>query len=379
MRSFNICRSLLNEFHIDFLLGGQEPNIHLDSPFFRKIALPPIFRADPEAQIEAEKPLEETFALRKQALQNSLDGPYDFFITEFFPFNKWMFKDEVESIILQLKVQNPKCLIISSLRDTFSCSPVQREEEILETLTRYQKFITGKGSYKRDPIPEEIEILSFLKKYYNYVFMHSDPSFFLMEESFAFTHEISEKVIYTGFITNPEDTNSGQAEHQKRIVVSVGAGSFGSELLIAAAKVAHNFPDYEWIFFLGPKSPPSLQGELEKAAGGHPIQILPFSDQFGDFLKTASLAINLGGYTIIDAVKYQVPALVYPRRFFDQYVRGAKFAALGAVTLINDADLNENRLTTLIRDKLDKSYTPLALQIQGAQNTTKELKFLLEP
>ena len=343
-RSLKVCQSLLELCPIDFLRGGPDIGLSIDSPNFRTIELPPLSKNDPWAPIQGE----ESMPLRKEILKKELNEPYDFFITELFPFSKWLLKDEVEGIIQRVKELNPRCVIGCSLRDSF---------------------------LQNDPEQEAL-ILDFINRCYDVVFVHSDPSIFKLEESFSLAKQVKKKVIYTGFITSARLRDT----QLKRILVSMGAGSFGGEMVWSAAHTAIFFPQYEYLLVMGPKSPAKLMTELEelfKQSKFNNVRVVPFMRNFEETLAESCLSISLGGYTLIEAVNARTASIVYPSTFPDQFVRSKKFAAAGLARLISEEDLNPFKLKEIIQEVLNNPRPEHEINMSGAKNTKLELSKLL--
>ena len=344
-RSLNICRSLLKFFDIDLLVGGFDVNLSLDSPHLRKILLPAVGPQDLASLPESKKlPL-------PNELIDGLNNRYDFFITELFPFSKWDFKDEVVAIIDKIKKRNPACKVVCSLRDSMPPAPPETDRRIL----------------------------NFLNQYYDRVFLHVDPRIFLLDESFSLVEELGDKLIYTGFINNP-DADIKDKQRKKRVVVSTGAGSFGEELFYAAVEVAPFFPDYEFALITGPKTSAKVEGEIKlmaKKVGAENISIHSLVKNFQEYLSESALSISLGGYTIMDIVYTKTPAIVLPSTFHDQYARGIKFAAFGFLKLISMEDLATDRLCNAITEALVMATPPFDVDMSGSQTTCKEIGDLL--
>lgn len=347
IRSLHLCRCLIKDFQIDFLQGGQGVNLSLSSSAFHLIQLPAI--EGPLLFPENKTTLERRFQER-QAIIKHLNTPYDFLITELFPFSKWEFKEEVFSLIKQVKTINPHCLIFCSLRDSFIQNTAEREKKILEILNRD----------------------------YAAVFVHSDPRVFQLQESFSLQQKITPNIIYTGFIANPEARLAQRRE--KRIVTSLGEGAFGQNVMEAVLKIAPDFPDYQFAFIMGPKSPPSLAPTLKKIAKeihASNIKIESFIDNFPDYLNASALSISLGGYTIMDAVYTKTPALVIPTKFLDQYIRSLKFHAFGFIHVLTDQQLDPASLKTAIQNALKMPIPSFDIDMQGAQTTSREIQRII--
>lgn len=349
VRSLNICRSLIKKYEVDFLLGGFDVDISLDSPHFHLLQLPPIGLESPLTKDQIKETSPMRIAERLSYIK-SIETPYDFFITEIFPFSKWRFKDEIEALILKLKTLNPNCLIVCSLRDSFP----EHSPEL------------------------EHQILKFAEKYYDVVFIHSDPRVYKLEESFGLVTQLTKKLIYTGFIVRPDEKVISN-RREKRIVVSLGSGSFGGELFPAILNVLDSFADYQFVFITGPKASDDWINEFKRLASSasQNIQIVSFIEHFPEYLSKSALSISLGGYTIMDVVYTKTPALVYPSTYYDQYVRALKFSVFGFLKIMTQEDLEPSKLEQSIKTALKMPAPSFDMDMSGAETTALELQRLL--
>lgn len=350
VRSLNLCRSLIKEFNIDFLLGGHDVNLTIDSPNFHLIPLKPLgVNPDQKLDIESSE-CQHILANRKIAI-DKLQGHYDFLIIEFFPFSKWELKTEIEYLIKKAKTLNPKCLIICSLRDSFPPSASDLEEKII----------------------------TFVNTHIDYIFVHSDPKIYRLQESFSCADTIAKKVFYTGFITNPD--LPAVAKRKKKITVSNGAGSFGEDLMYAVADAAHCFPDYQFEFILGPKTPKHLPQDLSEIATETHVPNIschPFLEDFTSHIAESSLSISLGGYTIIDTIHTHTRALVYPTVFLDQYIRTLKFSGFGLIQALTHEDLTKNKMQQAIQNALSMTISNVKINTDGSQSSCQRIRELLQ-
>lgn len=353
MRSLRISKSLLKQFDIDFLQGGHDLDFTLNDSHFNLIHLPPLGLEDPSTHLDQHEmeSLQTTFQQRKEKI-HTLNFPYDFLITEIFPFRRWpQFKNEVETLIKQVKKHNPNCLITCALRDSFSQPNKEKDKAIFD----------------------------FVRQYYDYIFVHADPRVFKLEESFSYVDEIASKIIYTGFISDAR--NLKPQPRKKQIVVSNGTGSFGAELLYAVAAIVSHFPEYTFVFIKGPKAPSDLAEKIKQIAvdsGAKNFKIESFLDNFPHFLSECTLSISLGGCnTIMDIASTKTPALVLPMMFQEQYIRALKFEGFGFLHLLSPEDLEPQSLNKAIRKALRKVWSPLEIDLSGAEKTTESIKNIL--
>jgi predicted glycosyltransferase len=354
IRSLTICKSLVHVFDIDFLQGGFSLDLTVNSEHFNHIFLPPLWREDWNSNGSdpyGKHSVESIFTQRQAKLKKILNTPYDFFITEYFPFSKFEFKDEILEIIRKIKTINPKCKVICSLRDIVDKWSKQENEEA----TRI-----------------------FLHSY-DYVFVHGDPSFIQLEDSFPLSEKFSNKIIYTGYVTDLPVSKI--TRNSNSIIISMGTGSFGDELIIATVKASKFLPEYEFHFILGPKTKNSTKLEVEKfqKEKSTKIFISNFISNFTEKLSEAALSISLAGYnTVTDLIKTKTPALVYPYPNQEQLLRAKKFSSQGLFRTLSKKDLEPRELSKIIREAVKLSYPNKAVTLDGAEQTKNALLKMLK-
>lgn len=356
-RSLAICKSLVNHFDIVFLQGGKEMNLNVDSPRFHKIALPPLSAHEHNAVLYDPLGLnsvEEVFYNRRKLIRKALEDNYDFVITEYFPFGRHGFMKEILEIIELAKKRNPDCLITCSVRD-----------------------VTGGGSHK----PESL-IIKLLRRYYNAVLVHSDPDIIPFDASFSKASEISDMLIYTGFVSQPF-SYAPVTPRKKRIVVSLGSYQIGEKFVHQLVKIVDLFSDYEFLYILKHNTKPLIIQTLEKAAltFGN-IRITPFLGNFQEVLSESSLCITLGGYnSLIDLAMTKTPGIAYCYTRGgnqEQFIRAQKFAQKNLVRLISAEDFAPHRMQKIINEVLAAPYPNVSIDLNGADHTARELENLLK-
>jgi|694.fasta_scaffold28409_3 predicted glycosyltransferase len=352
VRSLYICRALVKFFEIDFLIGTPPINCSVDSPRFHLHQMPALWLSewsDPPELVDPEgiKTAEEIFVERKRYLESFPLKPYDFLIIELFPFSKEKFRNEIEFLIKKLKAINPACLVICSLRD-----------------------IVGEKT-----VPEQKQIVELVNKYFDYIFVHSDPQIITLRETFAMASAIENKIFYTGYVSDPSFIFNLD-ERKKQIVISLGGGSYGLELPRSVVLAALGLPEFQFLFLLGPKSPALLREDLKlikKTGNLENVQISEFSPQFCNLLQKSSLSISLGGSTLVDIVKTQTPALVYPLAHVEHVLRARKFEALGLIKVLSLEDLIPENLCRLILQEMNHSFPNISLNLNGAEITALQI------
>lgn len=338
-RSLYLCKELVQSFAIDFVYGGPEEGLFFEHANFHLQRLPSLTYEDLQ---QADPILKK----REKALEPFKRRFYDFAITEMYPFSKRNMQNEIDPLLESLVEVNPRCLFFSSLKGVML--PIQEMDWIEEKIARYYHFILN----------------------------HSDPSVVAAEEFMRISPEMGKKLIYTGFVSDPEPLDF-TAEREKKIVISIGAGSYGAELPLALLKIPPLFPDYQFHFSFGPKASNALI-ETAKKTPFKNVSTGGFINDFTNFLSKSALSISLGGSTLIDALKARTPSLVYPESYTEHVFRTMKLAQRGAVQLIRREDLYPTRLASLIQSVLNKPYLPPPILLNGAEFTHAFIKKQLD-
>lgn len=351
IRSLALSRKFLQDFDVDYIHGGVPLISGIDSPRFKEIALPSFTVKYPDNKLIPSgnfKTIPEVFFARKQTLTASLkDSSYNAFMTELFPFQKLKLWNEISYILKQIKKTSPQVKMVGSFRDCI-------DEVILK---------------------EQRQTAEIILQYYDKILIHTDPNFIKLEDSYSFTHLIQHKIVYTGFIPNGTIL-SDPPPREKRILVTMGGGAFGQILVKSVADIADRFPDYEFVMIMGPRSPTELRNYIEekkRIPGFEGITISEFIPDLCAALQRCSLSISLGGYTLIDVVCTGTPSLALPYHLNDQTIRTKKLSNAGLVKIINEEDLEKNRLTAAIQDSLSAPHPSYQINANGLENSRKEL------
>jgi len=355
MRGLRISQSLTQYFDLDFLQGGRDVGLTCSSPRFRKINLPSISNNDllPITGVLASKyTVPALLQERQKAIEASLNDPYDFCFIGSFPLGKQSFAGELIPLIERLKKRNPECIVISSVNDF---APAE---------------------------PEHFQTTALLHTYFDYLFIHADPEFMRLEDYSNVAKEAQGMSYYTGYVTAPHSQTPPKRE--KQILISTGGGGVCEELVRAVAEITIYFPDYQFLFALGPNAPVGLQKDLKMFQQmGQPSNIIltPFIENFSNALSQSALTITTAGSTLADLCLTRTPGIVYPyisAKSNEQLFRAQRFAAKGAVTLLSPDDLKPRRLAFLIKEKLQAYYPEISINANGADNTTHKLIEILQ-
>lgn len=333
-RSLNICQSLVEISEIDFIQGGIEIGRTVDSPVFQKITLPPFDEKSSYA---------DQLFNRHQVLEEKLKDSYDFLITEMFPFGKRYLADEVVGVIKKLKNENPKCRIIASIRDILDPDQMGEQKGALEVFNRW----------------------------YDALLVHGDSDWIKLEESFPEARNLKGKIHYTGYEAPFFLVPNIPKERLNQILIMAGGGFECHELYLFVGRCAHLFPDYTFLFVMGPKGDPKTEKDLINLAQEN-IKIIPFQENIEEEMVRSKLAIvRPSSSTCVHLVRTKTKALFYPyiesesQPRKELLIRGEFFAEKGVGIMVTPGDFSER----VIKEALESPFPKVTLNCSGAENT----------
>jgi predicted glycosyltransferase len=364
VRSMEIVRELVKDFQVCFINGG-EIIAEFQIPEGVEVINLPAIKTDAEFQqlqpVDGSLTLEEVKAIRTQQLFDIVTSfcP-DILLIELFPFGRGKFKFELLPLLEKLKQVNPQAKVVSSLRD------------IVETK-------------KKELEKYEEKVCQLLNRHFDLLLVHGDPQFQILEETFSKVKDIRCPIVYTGYVVQPELEKELEIDEKKPIIlVSVGGGRFGHELLDAIVEAASHLQEkisHQLQIFTGPFMPDDKFEELQlKASHLSNVRVERFTTNLLVYMKKADLSISMSGYnTTMNILTTGVRAMLMAFTGNDdreQTIRSQKLADLGIVELIQPEDLEATRLADKIINCLQKEQNQVCFDFAGAQNTAKYLKEL---
>jgi predicted glycosyltransferase len=368
IRSAEIVRGLAG-FDVCFLNGGEIiPGFELPAAV-EAINLPPI-KADAEFRdihtIDDGVRLDEIKAIRKRRITDEYERVKpDILVIELFPFGRLRFADELIPLLERAKFGGGSTKIVCSLRDILVSKREQRQFE--EDACR------------------------IVNRYFDLLLVHSDPRFQRLDETFPRVADLKCPVIYTGFVKQPADEESGPIADlpdkglgEKTILVSIGGGRVGVELIDCAIEAGARLAGrlkHRMLVFTGPYLPEAefrrLQSKVEEAPG---IRLGRYTTRFISYLRRADLSISMAGYnTCMNIIATGARAIVYPftgNNNEEQSIRAEKLSAIGIVDVIRRQDLRPETLAEMIVCALSRPEPMIGapvLDLDGAGKTAAEL------
>jgi predicted glycosyltransferase len=366
MRSLALCHTLADH-QVILVTGGANLRIALP-PHVTEFPLPALmmdasfsglYTAEPRQSIEAIK--SERKRLLTELFRNETP---DVFLVELYPFGRKQFRFELDPALKLMQSDiwtAPRPLIISSVRDIL----VEKDQ---------------RAKY-------ESRVVQTLNSYFDALFIHADPAFVKLDETFGRMADIDISVHYTGYITSrpPAGARSrirrqlGLDPQTKLIIASAGGGKVGFDLLEATAIACRQLSEHtsiHLIVFAGPYMEEAAFERLELFNSSR-IQVLRFTQDFLSFLKAAELSISLAGYnTSMNLLATQTPALVWP---FDQNreqrMRAERMTEVAPVAVLKTSDITSPRLQALIMNQLTSPNrcSRNTLDLDGAIHTNRLL------
>ena len=355
-RSLEICRALTRH-QVVLITGGARPDAAL-APHVTEVRLPALemdrgfkgLRAASGADLDA------TRRLRQERLSAFFETERpDLFLVELYPFGRKAFRFEIDPVLDAMAAGRlPRCGVVCSVRD------ILVEKEAAEK--------------------HEARAVGVLNRFFDAVLIHADPRLVRLEETFSRLDAVAVPLIYTGFITPAPAANArqrlrtalGLAAADRLIVVSAGGGSVGMPLLEAAVRAARHLKRARQTrlqVFTGPFLPERDFEQLSHAAG-EGASVARFTSDFLSYLAAADLSVSMAGYnTVMNLLAARAPALVWPfAQNREQRLRSERLEALGALQLLQDADLEPVRLAALMDRRLDQAGRPeVGLNLDGAR------------
>jgi predicted glycosyltransferase len=372
VRSMEIVRGLTQEFQICFINGGEIIK-EFEIPADVEVINLPAIKTDTEFEelqvVDSGFSLTEVKEIRKNRLLEIFNQfQPDILVIELFPFGRRRFSFELIPLLEVAKSNGSSTKVVSSLRDI--------------VVTKQHK-----------QVKHEEKVCNLINEYFDMLLVHGDPKFVPLEETFSRVNDLKCKVYYTGYVVQQPPINPVLTDEDREIInsdkplilVSVGGGRFGHQLLECVVKTApllekkllHNIQ-----IFTGPFMPESKLHELQIMAGDSKnIRIRRYTPYLLTYMQKADLSINMSGYnTTMNVLTTGVRAMILPftgNQDREQTIRAEKLSDLGIIKLINPNDLQSDYFAEQIINYLKEQPNKISFDFAGVEKTTTLLKTLL--
>ncbi len=276
-------------------------------------------------------------------------------LIELFPFGRRKMRFELLPLLEAARASRPRPQILCSMRDV---------------------LVEDKGADKITWMIETFE------RYFDLLLLHGDPGFLPFERSFSRTHEIADRLRYTGYVLDeaplPEPRDRAGAGE---VIVSTGGGAVGAPLVEAAlAARAHTpLPEAPWRALIGHNLP---EAGFRRIAARAPAGVIVerARPDFRALLARGRLSISQAGYnTVLEVLAAGIPAVVVPfsgGTETEQTLRARLLAERDALTVVEQAELSPRVLAAAVRAALAQQAPGRAsrlgdLDTAGARRTVE--------
>jgi len=366
VRSMEIVRGLVPDFQICFINGGEIVQ-GFDIPSGVEVVNLPAIKTDSEFQelqvVDSTHTLEEVQEVRCAELLQVLDRfQPDVLMIELFPFGRRRFSFELIPLVERAKARGTK--IVCSLRD------------IVVT--------------KSDRAKHEEKVCKLINKYFDLLLVHGDPQFQPLEETFSRIGDLNCEIRFTGYVAQSQPKVDEEQVYlnldKPLILVSVGGGRFGHELLDCVVETApilnHQIPHRIQVF-TGPFMPDWKLLELQsKVVDRTNICVDRYTPNLLSYMRRADLSISMSGYnTTMNVLTTGVRSMLLPFTGNDdqeQRIRAQKLASLGVVEMIQPEDLEPNLFARKVVTYLQQQPSRIQFDCAGVEKTATQLKQFLD-
>ncbi|MEO8356993.1 MAG: glycosyltransferase [Chloroflexota bacterium] len=207
-----------------------------------------------------------------------------------------------------------------------------------------------------------------IERFYTRILVFGMQDIYDMAEKYQLPEGAVKKLFYCGYVANLDHERNaynirarylaGTTADTRLIVIMAGGGADGysmmSTLIEALPKVLEDQPCVLAII-TGPFMPVELIADLERRAGGLPVQMLEAVTDSTSYISAADLVIAMAGYnTSVEILRNKTPAILIPRAgpSAEQRTRAGLFAAKQWVDMIDPDEVTPENLAECISSHL---------------------------
>ncbi|MCO6187652.1 glycosyltransferase family protein [Rhizobium sp. L1K21] len=355
-RSMRIARALVKAGQqVDFVFGGEPvPNFSVDGANIHYL---PALRGGRKVFREMEAPdgtvADDAYKQRRTDMLLDIfrQSEPDAIVTETFPLGRRQMRFELLPLLDAARRSGRDIRIFSSVRD------------ILQENWKPERYE---------------EAVGYVEQYFDHILVHGDSALNRLEETFPPATRFAEKLIYTGIVA-PEPDTKPVPEVNADVVVSVGGGVLGHELLLAVidAMALSSMKDARWLIAYGINMDDDTVGRLKSEVGPN-VTLVPFVDNLRGVMRQTKLSISRCGYnTISDLFESGTRAVVVPISDgveTEQLNRGEALRKLGFAEVIHPDDLSPQTLAAAIDAAMAKPVPDRSgFDLNGAGNSAQAI------
>ncbi|MEI4471235.1 glycosyltransferase family protein [Frigidibacter sp. MR17.24] len=275
--------------------------------------------------------LEDTLAMRRAIIRQTAETfRPDIFITDKEPMG---LQGEIEETLEDLKARGTG--LVLGLREVMDAPHLLRAE------------------WARADMMRKID------RFYDRIWVYGPEGFHDPLVGLEVPGPVRERMRYTGFLQRSVHRHEDVPARDlgDYTLVTTGGGGDGAELIRAVFAAYRADPGLtrRAVVVLGPYLPGKERTELQAAAQGLPIEVIPFDNRMEDLIAGASAVVGMGGYnTYCEILSFDRPALIVPRSQprEEQLIRASRAAELGIVRMMSaeEAAADPLRLAAVLHD-----------------------------
>jgi predicted glycosyltransferase len=208
------------------------------------------------------------------------------------------------------------------------------------------------------------------KYYAEKILVHGDPNILPLfsdrtvhSNSKAIIDDINSNLHYTGYVCD----NSLPKHEKKNNIVYVCTGLNKEEgvlLFKQISKIAHRFPDYEFVMPVANKYTKLKTGKKDN------MQLVEYIPNLREKLVDCAGVITYGGYnTTVEILQSSVPSIIVPRQDgqkMEQFVRAYTFEPYGFHGVINNKEFSQ------LEDKISKMLSTAPVEFNFSLKGVEE-------
>ncbi|EPJ49598.1 MAG: hypothetical protein OFPI_24190 [Osedax symbiont Rs2] len=276
----------------------------------------------------------------------------DVIVTETYPFGRRQMRFELLPLLQWVKSQHRPPTLVASIRDILQRRSSKREQECM----------------------------ALLQEHYQQVLVHGDENFYPLQQSFPPAAAINHQLSYSGYVC-PQLQESGtdkRATTEAKIIISIGGGSVGREILEAALSLYHSgfASDRQWLLITGPNMSPADKAYFQRHSDQR-LSVTELADNFLQQLNSAYVSVSMAGYnTVMDLLLTKVAAVVIPfegEGETEQLARSEVLAAKGVFQVLRIGQLNCDNLRRAIDAATTQPGAAVSIDNCGADNSAELL------
>lgn len=341
VRTMALVEELKHWYKVTLISGGHFPANFKVPDAITFVQLPAV-RLNQQEELEAVeegKVLHSVMLERKrQVFEVYKSIRPDVLLTDYFPFGKKEFVGELLPILKLAKQSVKPVFVACSLRD------------ILEPKSHSKKKFLDLG------VPVS-------NSYYDAVLVHGDPKVIRLEKTYSLSKQLKLPIHYTGYIAGGIK-GVYERKTQKKVVVSIGGGRVGEEMLqliLRVFKEHSRLHELELNIITGPNFSDAARKRLQKnhsLPGGLVVkkQVHDLTEEWAEAL----FSISMGGYnTTMELLSFGIPALVIPfhnEQNSEQLIRSKRLHDLGQLRMLDMSTATFEQVVKAVGAML--SFTP---------------------